>query len=279
MDTLYRLAFAYKKTKLWKKLSDGQLFAVALPDGETGYCSVMGALGEHIALALYPGASGLRSYSMLASGLSPAGGVHAVEFALAQDCLMCSFENKDMLRACEAAAVRDYCTANGVTLRGAHAWPRLLRCRPFYLPWTLDEEKDRLAEGLEAALEVARRLETASADSLGLTEGPPYNREIPLLVKTEIGYDWQTVALPPRLELDYPTGGPLYDLLLKRASMKRERAGVWACDVFLLPEPVGGGEDELEDEPVGRAPFFPWVQLVLDVDSGMILDTTLCEEG
>ena len=70
METLYRLAFAYKKTKLWKKLSDGQLFAVALSDGETGYCSVMGALGEHIALALYPGASGLRSYSMLASGLS-----------------------------------------------------------------------------------------------------------------------------------------------------------------------------------------------------------------
>ncbi len=280
MDTLYRLAFAFKKTKLWKKLSDNQLFAVALAGGETGYCSVMGALGEHIALAVYPGVSGLRSYSMIASGQPPAaGGIHAVEFALSQDCLMCSFENKDALRDYEAAGVRAYCAANGITLRGAHAWPQLLRYRPFHLPWTVGEDKDRLAEGLEAALEVARRLETVPADELGLTEGPPFDREIPLLVKTGTGYDWQTVALPSRLEPEYPAGGPLYDLLIKRASMKRERAGVWACDVFLLPEPAGCDGEDPEEGENARAPYFPWVQLVLDIDSGMILDTMLCAEG
>lgn len=280
MDTLYRLAFAYKKTKLWKKLSDTQLFAVALTDGETGYCSVMGALGEHIALAIYPGTPGLRSYSMIAAGPSAAEGLHAMEFALAQDCLMCSFENKDMLEEFEIAGLRAYCAANGLTLRGAHAWPRLLRCRPFHLPWTLQEdEKGRMAEGLEAALEVARRLETATADSLGLEKGPPFDRDIPLLVKTETGYDWQTVSLPPQTEPVYPAGGPLYDLLLKRASMKRERAGVWACDTFLLPEPVCREEDGPEGGPDEPAPVFPWVQLVLDVDSGMILDTTMCAGG
>lgn len=279
MDTLYRLAFAYKKTKLWKKMLDSQLFAVPLPDGETGYCCVMGMQGEHIALAVYPGLAGLRSYTMIAMGPPSAGGIHTMEFALGQNCLMCSFENKDMLQDAEAAGVRAYCAANGITLRGPHAWPRLVRYRPFHLPWVIQEDGDGLAAGLEAALEVARRLESTPAERLGLTCGPPFDRDIPLLVKTKDGYDWQTLTLPPRLEPVYPAGGPLYDLLLKRASMKRERAGVWACDVFLLPEPMGRGDGEEGAEMSAAAPVFPWVQLVLDMDTGMILDTALCGEG
>ena len=52
-DNLYELAFRYKKTKLWKHLTDTQVFAVKT-DKETLFISVMGGLNEHIALAVYP---------------------------------------------------------------------------------------------------------------------------------------------------------------------------------------------------------------------------------
>ena len=54
-DRLYDIALNYKNTKLWKRICDTELFAVRLSDGNIGYCSVMGELGEHIALALYIG--------------------------------------------------------------------------------------------------------------------------------------------------------------------------------------------------------------------------------
>jgi len=57
-EQLLEAAFAYKQTRLWKKLMDSELFAVALPDGEIGYCCVMGMIAEHIALSLYVGSGG-----------------------------------------------------------------------------------------------------------------------------------------------------------------------------------------------------------------------------
>lgn len=279
MNTLYKLAFEFKKTKLWKKLWDSQLFAVALSDGEMGYCSVMGQLGEHIALGLYPGEAGLRSYCLLSEEAENER--HAMEYMLSQDSIMCSFENKDMLRDSEIAEVRAYCAENGLTLRGARAWPQLERCRPFHLPWTLREEEDkrRLAEALEAAVEVARRLKSSSALELGLIEGPPFEREIPLLIKTEEGYDWKSTVLPPYQSPVYPEAGQLYDLPLKRASSIKKRAGTWACDVFLLPVPASEEAEEGPVEEPYNAPHFPWVQMVFDEGKGLPLDVILCGEG
>ncbi len=279
VNTLYQLAFEFKKTKLWKKLWDSQLFAVALSDGETGYCCVMGRMGEHIALGIYPGEAGLRSYWLLRE--EPDEERHAMEYMLSQDCIMCSFENKEMLRDSEIAEVRSYCAENGLTLRGARAWPQLERCRPFHIPWMIRDEEDkrRLSEALEAGIEVARRLEHASASELGLIEGPPYDREIPLLVKTAEGYDWKSTVLPSYQPPVYPEAGQLYDLPLKRASSTKKRAGTWACDVFLLPTPAS--EEASDEAPVAEpydAPHFPWVQMVFDEGKELVLNVTLCGE-
>lgn len=54
-DRLYELAFAYRKTKLWEKIKDSQIFAVKLSDGRIGYLSVMGFGGEYRAIGLYIG--------------------------------------------------------------------------------------------------------------------------------------------------------------------------------------------------------------------------------
>ena len=60
-NDLYAAAFRYKRTKLWKKLSESELFAIRLRNGETGYISIMGEYGELCALGLYIGDEGFRS--------------------------------------------------------------------------------------------------------------------------------------------------------------------------------------------------------------------------
>ena len=53
-EDLYSLAFRYKKTKLWLRLFDTQVFAVRTEKGETIFICIMGRMGEHISVAVYP---------------------------------------------------------------------------------------------------------------------------------------------------------------------------------------------------------------------------------
>lgn len=275
-ETLYTLAFAYKKTKLWKRLWDTQLFAVRFSDGEIGYCSVMGRIGEHIALGVYVGESGFYSYCAIANQPAETDDLHRMEYMFSQDCLICSFVYKDELGPSETAALKSYCAKNGVALRGAHACPQLERVHPFHIPWPVREDADKqyLSQALEAAVEVARRLESSTPEQLGLKEGSPFTHPIPLLVKTAEGYDWQTVSAPPEKRAAYPSTGRLSDIHLRRATLAKKQGSTWACDVFLLPKPIS---DEAEEtaEPY-NAPYLPWVQIIYDVDGDAVLDTAVC---
>lgn len=55
VDDMLAVAFQYRDTELWKELTDSDVFAFRLSDGETGYCCVMGNAGEHLALGFYRG--------------------------------------------------------------------------------------------------------------------------------------------------------------------------------------------------------------------------------
>jgi len=113
-ESLYDIAFQFKKAKLWNKLYDSQLFAVAHSDGMIGYCCAMGMMGEHLALAVYPGAAGMDSYRMMGKDRDDMSELETMETALSQNCVMLSFENKEELRPRELAEVRAYCAARGL---------------------------------------------------------------------------------------------------------------------------------------------------------------------
>jgi len=277
-EIVYTQAFAYKKTKLWKKLWDSQIFAVRFADGETGYCSVMGRNGEHIALGVYVGESGFYSYCSAIEQPSGIDDFHRMEYMFSQDCLMCSFVYKSELSPDEIAALNAYCAKNAVTLRGSHACPQIQRIRPLHIPWPVREDADKqyLSQALEAAVEVARRLETSAPEQLCLEEGSPFEHPIPLLVKTPEGYDWQRISAPPKKAAEYPGAGRLSDIHLRRATLAKKQGDTWACDVFLLPNPISGEEGET-GEPY-NAPYLPWVQMVYSMDEDVVLDTTACKE-
>lgn len=269
-DQLYQLAFTFRKTKLWKSLYESELFAVALPGGEVGYCSVMGFGGEHLSLALYIENKGLDSFRLL----QEAGGVEthplkAYEAMLSQNCLQCSFESKDTLSPQELSAVRAYASRNQISIRGANAFPQFMSFQPATHPWPISEQVDiqRLCTALQAVLEVSERVKAGDKLRLGFREGPAYDRSVPLLTRVGKGFVWDLHPLPPKQPIQYSEPSLKDELLSMRLRKARKRSGAWVCDVVLVPQPI------MEDE--ASVPIFPYTLLTAVCETEMALPTEI----
>lgn len=269
-DQLYQLAFAFRKTKLWKSLYESELFAVALPTGEVGYCSIMGFGGEHLALALYIGNKGLDSFRLLQeAGVAEMHPLKAYEAMLRQDCLQCSFESKDTLSPQELSAVRAYASRHRISIRGANAFPQFMRFRPATHPWPISEQGDirLLCAALQAVLEVSERVKGGDKLRLGFREGPAYDRSVPLLTRAGEGFVWDLHPLPTKQPIQYSEPNLKDELLSARLRKARKRSGAWVCDVVLVPQPV------MEDE--ASVPIFPYTLLAAVCETGMALPTEI----
>jgi hypothetical protein len=274
-ERLYDLALQFKNSKLWKQLSDTELFALELLNGETGYCCVMGELGEHIALALYIGRDGLDSYRNMFEAQDAPTTMLECELMFSQDCVQCSFENKDELSPQEIGEATKYAKARGINFRGRKAFPQFQRFRPAHYPWRLTDQEDEqlLFEALSAALQVAEMLGKTNKHSLGFLDGPPYNRSIPFLKRSSGGYTLSKTDLPARQEYVYPSPPVRDELLLARLKNKKKTKKTWACEVVMLPSPMSeeeAGEDGMVEAPES-APFFPFMLLIADCMSETII--------
>lgn len=270
-DRLYDLALTFRKTKLWKRLYDSELFAVSLSNGQTGYCCVMGLLGEHIALAVYIGEQGLDSYRHLQEmGHMPMNALQAQEFMLSQSCLQCSLETKDALSPQELTAARGYGKTHGITFRGANAFPQFIKYQPARYPWPVQETADvqLLCEALTAALEISEKLTTVGKGRLGFTDGPAHDRMIPLLTPEGRGFTWEVCRLPPRRPASYPEPMLRDELLMARLKKQKKRSGIWACDVVMFPQPVVVDEDNTD-----AAPVFPYMLLAANLETELVIPT------
>ena len=267
-DQMYELAFQYKKTKLWKKLYDTQVFAIRLPDGETGYCSVMGMLGEHISLAVYVGKVGFHSFRQLAfqDSWDPMDKDDTM-LLFAQDCLQCSFESREFMREEALEDARRYAKAHKITLRGANAFPQFSQFVPNRYPWTYETELDnqRICEALSAGIALAKMLEGGrSARSLGLYELQEDTDAIPLLERDGTAFRITAVSVPPEPEESelYPVPGPMDQATVEKLCGLKKK-GILECGIFHLPEPV--------QDSAGGAPWFPAMMLCVQSRNGMVL--------
>jgi hypothetical protein len=281
-DQLYALAFQYKSTKLWKKLYDTELFAVKLADDSLGYISIMGDLGEHIALSLYIGRRGLDSYRNMFEFDSTETEMKQQEIMLSQDCIQCSFENKSELHPLEIEEVKAYAKAQGITLKGQKAYPQFKVYKPNHYPWFLKTEEDRLyiSEAISAAIALSERLKTTEKKSLGFKTGAPYDRDIPLIEKINGSYEFGAISLPPRQEPEYPYPVLRDELLAARLKKKKDKNAAWGCEVILIPQPVsseaadGGGVLSMPE----AAPVFPFMLLAVDLGAEMIIPTDMIQD-
>ncbi len=274
----------FRKTKLWERMYDSELFAVRMADGEIGYCCVMGMQGAHLALAVYPGDAGLASFRMLSEPSESLSENARTERGMSQDCIMCSFEYKDELSVRDIRALKE----TGLIARGKNACPLFRRCKPSFYPWYLEtaEDEGRMALALAAGLEVARKLADgkgrrdpaapaaiAAKEALGFTAGAPYDRTIPLLEPKAGGaFTWNLTALPKPEPVVHPSPKLTDDLMVAKLK-KLEKGGAWECGMLMYPEPVASGAADVDGfitEPES-APYFPFALIVVDHQDGMIL--------
>ncbi|MEG0048479.1 MAG: hypothetical protein RR865_04900 [Clostridia bacterium] len=283
MDKLYELAFQFKKAKLWYKMNDSQLFAVRHSDGSIGYCCVMGMLGQHRALAVYPGVEGLDSFRILSkNNVFAASIAEQIETPLSQNCVMCSLQNKDALNQRELDEVHDYCSRHGLVLRGPKAHPQFERFRPFHYPWRITEANDQLhlLEAFEACLEVNTKGKLELEEIYGVIDHAPYDHDIPLLEKKNGSFEWKSIALPKPQKKQYPSAEIQDEIALAKLKKSKKTSNEWACDVLLYTNPICDEESD-ENTPAGeygyvsnptQPPYFPFLLIVVDNQTGMVME-------
>lgn len=270
LDRLYEAAVQYKKTKLWKKLTDDALFGVRLPDGEIGYCSVMGWNGEHIALGVYCGTAGLDTYRMLAEMEEDTPEAEMLWRAFSQKCLQCSFERKDELSPEELEEARNYGKKNRIAFRGSHAFPRFMKHLPYCYPMPIKAPADEeiLVAALEAAIEVADTMGANAAQEIRFTTGAPYDREIPLLERDGKRFRKSMILLPEPLSVSFVSPRISNELLAGRLKKARKK-GELVCELVLLPTPIMGADANGQETLC-----MPVMLLVANPESGMIFPNT-----
>ena len=253
---LYAAAIEFKKIECWNWMWDTDLFGVRNPvNGEIGYCCVMGGAGEHFALAVYLGSEGLNGYLSLQSGKN----YPSLEDMLSlQKLLMASFEDRRYLQKEDFQLIKKF----GLRFSGPNSWPLFRSYQPGYYPWYLTNEEARyLTLCLWQTIDVSRRFKD---DSEMLTSPTENHYLVRVPKKNETGLSWRDEWIEP---LPFKKEEIIVEPIDRDRLEKIKRRipngqGVWEIDFFYLPEAV---------KEKGRRPFYPYVTLWVEHDSGFIL--------
>jgi hypothetical protein len=265
---LYDAAMRFHGLQPWTWLYEDQVFGVVNPEnGEVGYCSVMGNLGQHLALAVYLGDEGFGSFLNMRDA---EGGPDMLEVFFRQKALQVSFEDRKMLTREDHQVIRRL----GLKFRGRQAWPLFRDITPGYMPWYLTASQARfLTLALEQTIEVSTRFRDCPE------ELPTVDEEEDLLVRVSqpgpAGLIWKDEQRPLPTGIPGPKLACFWDAekeeALRRKGRKIGRQGALEIDYFYLPEAA-------RDRP-GERPFHPQMLLAADHGSGIILTQNLFAPG
>ena len=130
---LYELASRVCALAPWTWMEEIDIFGVEMPeDSGLIFVSVMGAIGEHYAVAVYPGAAALTAFWALHHD-EHAGPEQVLEIPQVQ----LSFENRDLVDPEDRRIIKQL----GLNFRGKNAWPRFRSYRPGFAPWRIEKNE------------------------------------------------------------------------------------------------------------------------------------------
>lgn len=253
---LYQAAIRVKEIAPWEWMTETDLFGVQNPEGdEIGFVSIMGMLREHFALALYLGSKGLSGFW----AFEEIGPSAPPEKLIEIPHLQASFENRKELSRKD----RDVIKKLGLKFRGRHAWPMFRSYRPGFFPWYVEGQEARfLRYALEQAADVALRFREDPA--MLVPSDDSYLIRVPREEEGTLVWEDQIVTvLPPDIE---PISIAMdVDVLeeLKGLPLSRKRLEM---DFFMVPARIGER---------GSRPYFPYMLLVVDAGSGLVLGSDL----
>lgn len=150
---LYTTAAKVREMEPWLWVEETDIFGVKDPESDTVvFVSVMGLLGEYLAVALYPGAKALAHFWQMHA---KAGSEDVAMTVLEIRQIHAAFGKKSELDTREKKVVKEL----GLNFKGSNAWPYFRSFQPGYFPWVIDPEEARLLTlALEQLLVVAPRM-------------------------------------------------------------------------------------------------------------------------
>jgi uncharacterized protein DUF6930 len=262
---LYAAAGRVKVMAPWKWMMEYDVFGVRNPErDEIGFVSVMGAGGEHFAVALYQGAVAL--YDILA--LSEAGGDGAADSVVAERVLeipqiQASFEDRGRLEKEDRDTIKEL----GLKFRGANSWPMFRNYAPGMFPWFLTSSEARfLTTALEQLLDVAPRVRD-DEDVLRGGQDDEFLVKVPRVENARLVWEDKIMRVPEP-ELKEVAPAPLDPQLLESLRTLPEVTNVIEIELTMLPIPVREKKDR---------PFFPYLLMLVDANSEMILGNDMLQ--
>lgn len=257
LKELYQVALEFKQEQPWKWLFDADIICVENPmDTSMGYCSVMGRAGQHYALGVYLGDEGIFGFCNL---MEHADSIPSHQVLHYQNCLMCSFEDRDILANDDRKQIKDL----GLSFRGRNAWPMFRRYEPGYDPWFINEEECIfLTHALKQTLFVATHVRGGQL-KMDMEQGKTILRHSE---EKDGKIEWYS----KEIQLAFPTVSyspvKITDEMMAQKIKKAERMGNVSVqiDTCYMPSAV--------QEKRGERPYFPRVFVLAEQKSGQILD-------
>lgn len=252
--TLFDRALAYRDLAPWTWMDDDHIFAVMAPDGESLYCTVIGALGQEYGLVIYIGEEGYMCLQDILSGT-----LHPKDAVFQERALLVSLAPRNHLERDDKALLRKH----HIPVSGKQLLPMFRSFVPGYYPWFLSEEEAAWAAmALEQAVVVAERLRGGELALAAFSRG---NRLFARVAeRREDGLHWRDGWVPrPKAKkketsaLDIGT-----DELAKAKTLERAPLFV-EFSVAYVNRPI--------QERRSERPYFPLLALAADAASGVIL--------
>lgn len=270
VDDMLAVAFQYRDTELWKELTDSDVFAFRLSDGETGYCCVMGNAGEHLALGFYRGRKGFTTYlKTISLGNAHLSEIEMFEMTTTFDCINCDFMQASDMDVKTKKIIRNYADAHKLKIRRSKGWPDFTRHQPGKMQYgiTCMEDARDIVEALRAAIAVAAKVTTSDFVKLGFDVNGNYptakgGKSVPYLIPNSDGtYEWNTTQLPAFLP-DECVAPKFANDILAGEMKKLPVSGTLQMKYLHMPTPIDADEDE--------APYLPTVLLCLDTANELV---------
>lgn len=228
-------------------------------DGEIGFVSVLGFLGEHFGVSLYPNPRALYDFWALEEAGPEINPVALLEIPQ----LQASFEDRDQLENRDRKVIKDL----GLKFRGRKEWPMFRNYRPGFLPWFLEAEEARsLTEALEQLLEVAPRFREDRSLLVPEHEGSYLVRVAHQQGPPRIWEDTVMEVSPPEpvtIQVEMDPGA------LESLQSLPQSTNEFEMDLFMFPAPIQGEK--------GTRPVLPYMLLTVDARTGMVVGTDLLE--
>lgn len=223
-------AFTFKKEKPWRTICSDDLYAVRLP-GETErvvFCSLSGKYKTFIGLAVY---ETLEAYMGVRQMIQNED--HDMLNGVAQDCIQCTLDNRDLVADEEYDLIRAYADERGMLLRGANAFPHAVRIHPWGLPTPILDDEETMETLTFCVKATTGRVKEVSSRVAALEKAG----KMPLIEWNGTAFCVGEMDIPEMPPRDLPSPQVLTAKDLKRLKSFPKK-GICQYDAMILPFPL-----------------------------------------